>query len=166
MKKIYNTIEMTVKSNIKVLQALVNKRSPTRTQQEKVVQKYKERKIANYLTAENLILKLQNSRASVVEKALKELQKYEDAQPVTGRINRQIEEKKQKRVRLIGKTTMVDKLNKEQELEDEENQPNVRAMRKRSNVEQEAARKIANNLRKFNQPRTKFLSYDLSLIHI
>ena len=120
MKKIYNTIEMTVKSNIKLLQALVNKRSPTRTQQEKVVQKYKERKIANYLSAENLMLKLQNSRASVVEKALKELQKYEDAQPVTGRINRQIEEKKQKRVRLIGKTPMVDKLNKEQELEDEQ----------------------------------------------
>ena len=94
MKKIYNTIEMTVKSNIKILQALVNKRSPTRTQQEKVVQKYKERKIANYLSAENLMLKLQNSRASVVDKALKELQKYEDAQPVTGRINRQIEEKK------------------------------------------------------------------------
>ena len=43
MKKIYNTIEMTVKSNIKILQALVNKRSPTRTQQEKVVQKYKEK---------------------------------------------------------------------------------------------------------------------------
>ena len=120
MKKIYNTIEMTVKSNIKILQALVNKRSPTRTQQEKVVQKYKERKIANYLSAENLMLKLQNSRASVVDKALKELQKYEDAQPVTGRINRQIEEKKQKRVRLNEKTPMVDKLNKEQELEDEQ----------------------------------------------
>jgi hypothetical protein len=58
MKKIYNTIEMTVKSNIEILQALVNKRSPTRTQQEKVVQKYKERKIANYLSAENLMLKL------------------------------------------------------------------------------------------------------------
>ena len=100
MKKIYNTMKMTVKSNIKVLQALVNKRSPTRTQQEKVAQKYKERKIANYLTAENLMLKVQNSRASVVDKALKELEKYEDAQPVTGRINRQIEEKKQKRVRL------------------------------------------------------------------
>ena len=85
---------MTVKSNIKLLQALVNKRSPTRTQQEKVVQKYKERKIANKLSAENLILKLQNSRASVVDKALKELEKYEDAQAVTGRINRQIEEKK------------------------------------------------------------------------
>jgi hypothetical protein len=126
MKKIYNTKEMTVKSNTKLLEALVNKRSPTRTQQEKVVQKYKERKIANYLSAENLMLKLQNSRASVVDKALKELQKYEDAQPVTGRINRQIEEKKQKRVRLIGNTTMVDKLNKEQELEDEQDLPNMR----------------------------------------
>jgi hypothetical protein len=122
---------MTVKSNIKILQALVNKRSPTRTQQEKVVQKYKERKITNYLTAENLILKLQNSRASVVDKALKELQKYEDAQPVTGRINRQIEEKKQKRVRLIGKTPMVDKLNKEQELEDEQDLPNMRVRKKK-----------------------------------
>jgi hypothetical protein len=40
MKKIYNTIEMTVKSKTKLLEALVNKRSPTRTQQEKVVQKY------------------------------------------------------------------------------------------------------------------------------
>ena len=122
---------MTIKSNIKLLQALVNKRSPTRTQQEKVVQKYKERKIANYLSAENLMLKLQNSRASVVDKALKELQKYEDAQPVTGRINRQIEEKKQKRVRLNEKTTMVDKLNKEQELEDEQDLPNMRARKKR-----------------------------------
>ena len=131
MKKIYNTIEMTVKSNIKILQALVNKRSPTRTQQEKVVQKYKERKIANYLSAENLMLKLQNSRASVVEKALKELQKYEDAQPVTGRINRQMEEKKQKRVRLNEKTTMVDKLNKEQELEDEQDIPNRRVTGKK-----------------------------------
>ena len=131
MKKIYNTIEMTVKSNIKLLQALVNKRSPTRTQQEKVVQKYKERKIANYLSAENLMLKLQKSRAPVVEKALKELQKYEDAQPVTGRINRQIEDKKQKRVRLNEKTTTVDKLNKEQELEDEQDLPNMRVRKKK-----------------------------------
>ena len=46
------------------------------------------------------MLKLQNSRTSAVEKALKKLDKYEDEQPVTGRINRQIEEKKQKRVRL------------------------------------------------------------------
>jgi hypothetical protein len=149
---------MTIKSNIRYLKALVNNRSPTRSQQEKIVKKYEERKIANKLSAENLILKLQNSRRSVVDKALKELEKYEEAKPVTGRINRQIEEK---RIRLNKKTTMVDKLNKEQELEDEQNQPNIRAMRKRSDAEHEASKKIANNLRKFNQPRTKFLSYSM-----
>jgi len=85
---------MKIKSNIKYLKALINNRSPTRSQQEKVVRKYEERKIANKLSAENLILKLQNSRRSVVDKALKELEKYEVAQPVTGRINRQIEEKR------------------------------------------------------------------------
>ena len=72
MKKIYITIEMTIKSNIKYLKALINKRSPTRTQQEKVLTKYEARQIANKLSAENLILKLQNSRKSVVDKALKE----------------------------------------------------------------------------------------------
>ena len=137
---------MTIKSNIKILQVLVNKRSPTRTQQEKVVQKYKERKIANKLSAENLILKLQNSRASVVDKARKELEKYEDAQPVTGRINRQIEEKKQNRVRLNEKTTMVDKLNKEQELEDEQDIPNRRVTGKKTD---EQAKTISRNMRKF-----------------
>ena len=52
---------------------------------------------------------------------------------------------------------MVDKLNKEQELEDEQNLPNMRARTKRSD---EASKTIAKNFRKFNQPRTKFLSYD------
>ena len=110
----------------------------------------------------HLILKLQNSRRSVVDKALRELEKYEDAQPVTGRINRQIEEKK---VRLNTKTSMIDKLNKEQELEDEQNQSNVRARTKRSD---EASKTIAKNFRKFNQPRTKFLSYDspMSVVEI
>ena len=115
------------KANINRLKALINKRSPTRPQQEKVLTKYEARQIANFLTAENLMLKLQSTNKNVVAKALKELEKYEDAQSVTGRINRQIEEKK---VRLNTKTSMVDKLNKEQELEDEQNQPNVRARTK------------------------------------
>jgi hypothetical protein len=145
---------MTIKSNIKDLKNSINKRSPTRSQQEKVAKLYEERKIINFLTAENLMLKLQNSRKTVVDKALKELEKYTDAQPATGRINRQIEEKK---LRLNTKTSMLDKLDKEQELEDERNQPNVRARTKRNN---EAQKTIANNFRKFNQPRTKFLRYD------
>ena len=150
------------KANINRLKALINKRSPTRPQQEKVLTKYEARQIANFLTAENLMLKLQSTNKNVVAKALRELEKYEDAQPVTGRINRQIEEKK---VRLNTKTSMVDKLNKEQELEDEQNQPNVRARTKRSD---EASKTIAKNFRKFNQPRTKFLSYDspMSVVEI
>ena len=67
---------MTIKSNIRYLKALVNNRSPTRSQQENVVKKYEERKIANKLSAENLILKLQNSRRSIEDKALKELEKH------------------------------------------------------------------------------------------
>ena len=85
---------MTVKSNIIRLKAFINKRSPTRPQQEQVVKDYEDRKIANYLTAENLLLKLQSSNKKVVQKSLQERLKYEDAQPVTGKITREIEEKK------------------------------------------------------------------------
>jgi hypothetical protein len=84
----------TKKSNIIRLKALVNKRSPTRAQQEGIVKNYEERKIANYLTAENAILKLQSSNKKVVQKALQEILKYENAQPVTGKLTREIEEKR------------------------------------------------------------------------
>ena len=67
---------MPTKSNIIRLKALVNKRSPTRAQQEGIVKNYEERKIANYLTAENAILKLQSSNKKVVQKELQEILKY------------------------------------------------------------------------------------------
>jgi len=84
---------MPTKSQIIRLKALVNKRSPTRAQQEGIVKNYGERKIANYLTAENAILNLQSTNKRVVQKALQEILKYENAQPVTGKLTREIEEK-------------------------------------------------------------------------
>jgi hypothetical protein len=56
------------KLNINRLKAMVS-RGPTKAQQDGVVRDYEERKIVNYLTAENLILKLQSSNKKVVEKA-------------------------------------------------------------------------------------------------
>ena len=56
------------KSNINRLKAMVSK-GPTKAQQDGVVRDYEERKIVNYLTAENLVLKLQSSNKKVVEKA-------------------------------------------------------------------------------------------------
>ena len=76
------------KSNIKYLEALISSRSATKTQQQQVAKDYEQRKIANFLTAENLILKLQSSNRKVVEKALREILQYEDAEPVTGRLSR------------------------------------------------------------------------------
>ena len=66
------------KANINRLKAMISK-GPTKAQQEKVVKNYEDRKIANILTAENLILELQSSNKKVVEKGLKEVLKYEDA---------------------------------------------------------------------------------------
>ena len=80
------------KSNIKYLQALISSRSPTKAQQQKVLSDYEARKIVNLHTAENLILKLQSSHKKGVEKALKEILKYENAEPVTGRLKRQMEQ--------------------------------------------------------------------------
>ena len=77
---------MTIKkTNINRLKALISSKSPTKTQQESVVRDYEKRKIANYLTAENLILKLQSSHKKLVEKTLRDILKYENAEPVTGR---------------------------------------------------------------------------------
>ena len=58
------------KSNINRLKALISSKSPTKTQQESVVRDYEKRKIVNYLTAENTILKLQSSNKKVVEKRM------------------------------------------------------------------------------------------------
>ena len=80
------------------MKALISQRSPTKAQQEGVLRDYEQRKIANYLTAENTILKLQSSNKKVVEKALREIVKYEEAQPVTGRLKRQIEEPTRMRI--------------------------------------------------------------------
>ena len=83
---------MTIKkTNVNRLKALISPKSPTKAQQEAVVRDYEQRKIANYLTAENLILKLQSSNKKLVEKTLRDVIKYEDAEPVTGRLKRQTE---------------------------------------------------------------------------
>ena len=60
------------KSNINRLKAMVSK-GPTKAQQDGVVRDYEERKIVNYLTAENLALKLQSSKKKMVEKALRDV---------------------------------------------------------------------------------------------
>ena len=93
------------KANINRLKAMISK-GPTKAQQEKALKHYEDRKIVNYLTAENLALKLQSSNKKVVEKALREVLKYEDTQPVTGRLTRETEAKTYARV--TGKTTDSD----------------------------------------------------------
>ena len=129
----------TKKSNIIRLKALINKRSPTRAQQEQVVKDYEERKIANYLTAENAILKLQSSNKKVVQKALQEILKYENAQPVTGKLTRDIEEKKRRFTKKMSEETQrVNRLNKEEE---QESQPSIRIRNKRTETEAEKQRK-------------------------
>ena len=93
------------KANINRLKAMISK-GPTKAQQEKALKHYEDRKIANILTVENLVLKLQSSNKRVVEKGLKELLRYEDAQPVTGRLTRETEAKQY--LRVTGKTTDAD----------------------------------------------------------
>ena len=93
------------KANINRLKAMISK-GPTKAQQEKALKHYEDRKIANILTVENLVLKLQSSNKRVVEKGLKELLRYEDAQPVTGRLSRETEAKSYSRV--TNKTTDTD----------------------------------------------------------
>jgi hypothetical protein len=60
------------KANINRLKAMISK-GPTKAQQEKALKHYEDRKIANILTVENLVSKLQSSNKRVVEKGLKEL---------------------------------------------------------------------------------------------
>ena len=105
------------KSNINRLKALISQRSPTKAQQEGVLRDYEQRKIANYLTAENTILKLQSSNKKVVEKALREIVKYEEAQPVTGRLSRQMEAPTRKRInqKMSAEEINVKRLNEEEE---------------------------------------------------
>ena len=76
------------KTNVNRLKALISPKSPTKAQQEAVVRDYEQRKIANYLTAENLILKLQSSNKKLDENTLRDVIKYEDAEPITGRLKK------------------------------------------------------------------------------
>ena len=94
------------KSNIKYLEALISPKSSTKAQQQQVVRDYEQRKIVNLLSAENLILKLQSSNKKLVEKTLRDILKYEKAEPATGRLSRQ--SGSETYVRLIGKTTDTD----------------------------------------------------------
>ena len=93
------------KQNIKDLKSSVM-RGPTKEQQDKVVQYYEDRKIGNYLSAAKLIYQLQSRYKTVVQKALQQVLQYEDAQPVTGRLEREREMKTY--TRLTSKTTDAD----------------------------------------------------------
>jgi hypothetical protein len=175
------------KSNINRLKAMVS-RGSTKAQQEKVVKDYEDRKIANYLTAENLVLKLQSSNKKVVEKALREVLKYEDTQPVTGRLTRETEAKTYSRV--TGKTTDADakrkyedqiKLNvplkgkftqeeaeeyklqagKIKRLNESEDNKKVK-VRTRKKIK-ESVNKIRNAFRKYMQPKVTYKSIDRAM---
>ena len=152
---------MTIKkSNINRLKALISSRSPTKTQQEGVVRDYEQRKIANYLTAENTILKLQSSNKKVVEKALREILKYEDAEPVTGRLSRQTEIiRKRVRTKMSDEEVNVKRLNEEEE----NKKVNLRINNKKT---LEAVNKIAKTFRKFNQPRLTYKSLDKAMTSV
>jgi hypothetical protein len=107
IKNILDSIEMPIKkTNVNRLKALISPKSPTKAQQEAVVRDYEQRKIANYLTAENLILKLQSSNKKLVEKTLRDILKYEKAEPATGRLS--IQSGSETNVKVIGETTDTD----------------------------------------------------------
>ena len=106
----------TKKSNIDRLKALISQRSPTKAQQEGVLRDYEQRKIVNYLTAENTILKLQSSNKKLVEKTLRDIVKYENAEPVTGRLSRPTEPTKRRvRQKMSDEEVNVKRLNEEEE---------------------------------------------------
>ena len=127
---------MTIKkTNINRLKALISSKSPTKTQQESVVRDYEKRKIANYLTAENLILKLQSSNKKLVEKTLRDILKYKNAEPVTGRLSKQTEPTK----RRINQKMSAEEVNVKRLNEEEENKKvNLRI---KSKTEEEAVNK-------------------------
>ena len=152
---------MTIKkSNINRLKALINPRSPTKAQQEAVVRDYEQRKIANYLTAENSILKLQSSNKKVVEKALREILKYENAEPVTGRLSRPTEPTKRRvRQKMSDEEVNVKRLNEEEE----NKKVNLRIKSKKS---EEAANTIGKAFKKFNQPKTTHKSLDKAMTSV
>ena len=133
------------KSNIKYLEALISSRSPTKTQQQQVAKDYEWRKIANFLTAENLILKLQSNNRKVVEKALREILQYEDAEPVTGRLSRPTVSTRMR----INKKRSAEEVNVINLNAEEENKP-VR-LRIKGKKALEAVKTIAKTFRKFNQ---------------
>ena len=175
------------KANINRLKAMMTK-GPTRAQQEKVLKDYEDRKIANILTAENLVLKLQSSNKKVVEKGLKEVLKYEDAKPITGRLTRETEAKTYARV--TGKTTDTDAKRKyedkikvnvplkgkftQEEAEEyklqagkikrlNEAEDNKKVKVRVTKKMRESVNKIRNTFRKYMQPKVTYKSIDRAM---
>jgi len=142
------------KTNVNRLKALISPKSPTKAQQEAVVRDYEQRKIANYLTAENLILKLQSSNKKLVEKTLRDVIKYEDAEPITGRLKKQVEDPTKRRIsqKMSYEEVKFKRLNEEEE----NKKVKVRVTRKMK----ESANKIKNAFRTFLKPKVTYKSID------
>ena len=105
---------MVLKTKVKELEAL--KRSAPNQNKEMiqhVINLYQGKKIPNYKTAENVVLRLSNTtkHKGIQERALKDYKatvaKYADALPTTGKLARSIEEKQRKVGTRIGSITLI-----------------------------------------------------------
>ena len=94
---------MTFKSNLRELKSYVRQApSQNRAKVEQVINLYESKKIVNFKTAINLVLLLSSKNKNTINSGKQDreynkiITKYSEAEPMTGRLNRQIEQRKRK----------------------------------------------------------------------
>ena len=94
---------MTFKPNLRELKSYVRQApSQNRAKIEHIINLYESKKIANFKTAINFVLLLSSKNKNTINSGKQEreyqriITKYSEAEPMTGRLNRQIEQRKRK----------------------------------------------------------------------
>ena len=111
-----NNMTRAIKLNVKFLEGfLTNAKADVKPYVSNIVDMYKDRKISNITTAENMILKLRTIQASTKNKVLKQydklIKKYENNEPLNVRMKVNKEKNTEKRV-VVKKTNAAGKIQK------------------------------------------------------